>query len=143
VEGAYGARVESLPMPARRLLALVAAEDSGRLIAIAPAAEELGLTLGDLEPSERAGLASISYGVLQWRHPLVRAAAYRAVSPDERRAMHAALARAVLPAHDDARAWHLAAAALGPDEEVAAALDEAARRARARSAYSAAATASE
>jgi DNA-binding CsgD family transcriptional regulator len=144
VERAYGRRIAELPLAARRILALAATEDSGRLAAIGTAAEELGLELSDLEPSERCALVSISYGVLSWRHPLVRSAAYRAVSADERRGMHAALARAL--SHDseiDRRAWHLAAAALGPDEAVAAALEGAGRRARSRSAYGAAATAAE
>jgi DNA-binding CsgD family transcriptional regulator len=144
VEAAYGRRLADLPAEARRALALAAGEESGRLALISAAAGELGLELAALEPGERAGLVSVAYGVLSWRHPLVRSAAYRAVTPDERRAMHAALARA-LP-HDaeaDRRAWHLAAAALGPDEEVAATLEAAARRARSRSAYAAAATAAE
>jgi DNA-binding CsgD family transcriptional regulator len=143
VAGEYERRIAELPPTARRALALAAAEDSGRLSTIAPAAGELGLELADLEPGERRGLISMSYGVLAWRHPLVRAAAYRAVSPDERRAIHAALGRALPDAERDRRAWHRAAAALGPDEDVAAALEDAARRARARSAYAAAASAAE
>jgi DNA-binding CsgD family transcriptional regulator len=143
VAGEYERRIAELPQAARRALALAAAEDDGRLSAIAPAAEELGLALSDLEPGERAGLMSISYGGLAWRHPLVRSAAYRGVSPDERRTMHAALARALPESELDRRAWHRAAAALGPDEDVAAALAEAGLRARARSAYAAAASAAE
>src|SRR4051794_24053690 len=136
-------RIAELPAAVQRALALAAAEDSGRLSTIAPAAKELGLELSDLEPGERTGLMSISYGELAWRHPLVRSAAYRAVSPDERRAMHAALARALPETERDRRAWHRATAALGPDEDVAAALEGAAQRARARSAYAAAASAAE
>jgi DNA-binding CsgD family transcriptional regulator len=141
VESAYGRRVAALPAAAQRALALAAAEDGGRLASIGAAAQELGVKLSDLEPGERAGLVSISYGMLSWRHPLIRSAAYRAVSAGERRRMHAALARVLPDSEVDRRAWHGAAAALGPDEEVAAALEEAARRARSRSAYAVAATA--
>ena len=143
VEAAYGRRIAGLPEPSVRALALAAADDSRDLAAVGSAAAELGLSLSDLEPAEQAALVSIAYGALTWRHQLVRAAAYRAVPPVERRAMHAALARALPDADADRRAWHLAAAALGPDEEVAAALEEAARRARSRSAYAAAASAAE
>jgi DNA-binding CsgD family transcriptional regulator len=143
VESEFGRRIAELPATAQRALALAAADDSGRLLSIGPAAEALGLDLSNLEPAERAGLASISYGVLSWRHPLVRSAAYRRASPDERRDMHAALARALPESDADRRAWHRAAAALGPDEDVAAALADAAGRARSRSAYTSAATAAE
>src|SRR3954469_25033653 len=74
VETEFRQRITNLPHDAQRALALAAAEDSGRLLDIGPAAEQLGLALTDLEPGERAGLASISYGALVWRHPLVRSA---------------------------------------------------------------------
>ncbi len=61
----------------------------------------------------------------------------------ERRDAHAALA-AVLPDRDvDRRAWHLAAATVGPDAQAAAALEQAGARARDRSAYAVAAAAFE
>jgi len=142
VETAYGQRIARLPA-AQQVLALAAAEETGSMATIGAAAKELGVELSDLELAERESLLSIAYGALSWRHPLVRSAAYRAVSPDERRLIHAALARTLPEAEADRRAWHRAAAALGPDEEVAAALEEAGRRARARSAYAAAATATE
>src|SRR3954470_873401 len=82
VTGEYERRIAELRPAERRALALAAAEDAGRLSVIAPAAEKLGLALSDLEPGERAGLATIAYGKLTWRHPLVRSAAYRGVSPD-------------------------------------------------------------
>ena len=62
---------------------------------------------------------------LTFRHPLMRSAAYHDAGRADRRAAHRALADA-LPVGSPARAWHLARAAVGPDEEVARALDEAA-----------------
>lgn len=140
VTRAYGARIAALPVDTRRALALAAAEDSGALGPVAAAGEELGLRLADLEAAESSGLLSVSFGELTWRHPLVRSAAYEAISADERRPMHAALA---LHADPDHRAWHLAAATLEPDEAVAGALEDAGRRAFSRGAYGAASAASE
>ncbi|MFJ6774114.1 LuxR C-terminal-related transcriptional regulator [Kitasatospora sp. NPDC091257] len=64
-------------------------------------------------------------GEFVFRHPLVRSTVVQTATPDERRAAHALLARVH---HEDPqrRALHLAASASGPNEEAAAALEDAA-----------------
>ncbi len=69
----------------------------------------------------------------------MRSAVYAAADPRKRRAAHRALAAALGERRPDRRAWHLAAATMGPDEEIAAALEQAAETARRRSGYTAAA----
>ena len=118
VERTVRRALRTLPPEARRALLVAAASDSP--------------TEGDLEalePAENAGLVRIHAGSVAFRHPLVRSAVYHAASADERRAAHRTLADALTGEEDaDRRAWHLAAAAEGPDESVAAALEAAASR---------------
>jgi DNA-binding CsgD family transcriptional regulator len=134
-------RFGRLPEPNRRMLVLAAASDRGELAVLARAATRLGLGVGDLVVAEEAGLVSIDAGVLEFRHPLARAAVYAEAPAGERREVHAALA-AALPEHDvDRRAWHLAAASIGPDDGAAALLEQAGARARDRRAYAVAAAA--
>jgi len=93
-----------------------------------------------LTPGIAAGLVAIEGTQLRFRHPLVRSAIYQAASPPERQAVHSALAQ-VLADQPDRQVWHRAAAALGPDEQVATELEEAAGRAGQRGAMAVAVTA--
>ena len=104
----------------------------------------LGLTLEALEQAEDAGLVSIDRGVVEFEHPLVRSAVHSAATASERRVAHRALADALAAGgNQDRRAWHLAGAALGPDEEAAAALEGLAWRSHERGGHAAASSALE
>src|SRR5215217_1480756 len=138
IETSFVQRIEGLPEDARRLLLVAAADPLGDPPLLWRAAERLGI--GPTPASDRTrGLLAIGERVTFF-HPLVRSVVYRTASPHERRAVHLALAEMTDPQVDaDRRAWHLAAAALGPDEEVASELERSADRAQARGGIAAAA----
>jgi DNA-binding CsgD family transcriptional regulator len=139
IEQSFVKRLEALPVDSQRLLLVAAAEPLGDPALVGRAAERLGITDAALEAAESAGLLEIDARV-RFRHPLVRSAIYRAATPYDRRQVHRALAGATNAQVDpDRRAWHLAEAAGGPDEDVAAELERAAGRARARGGLAAAA----
>src|SRR5204862_6687599 len=103
------------------------------------AAGRLGIPAEAAAPAVDAGLVEFGARV-QFRHPLLRSAAYRAASVADQRAVHGALAGATDPqTAPERRAWHRAQAAAGPDEEVAAELERSAGRAQARGGLAAAA----
>src|SRR3954469_4893040 len=138
IEQSFAQRLEGLPQEARSLLLVAAAEPVGDPRLLWRAAERLGI-----EPTaasdETKELLAIGERVT-FLHPLVRSAVYRSAPPHERRAVHLTLAQVTDPqAESDRRAWHLAAAAVGPDEEVASALERSASRAQARAGLAAAA----
>src|SRR4029077_9202195 len=136
-------RFGQLPEPTRRVLVLVAASDACGLAVLARAASDIGLNIGDLAAAEQAGLVAVGTREIEFTHPLARAAMYADAAASERREAHAALA-AALPDRDvDQRAWHLAAASIGPNDQASDALEQAGARARDRSAYAVAAAAFE
>ncbi|HTX31788.1 MAG TPA: AAA family ATPase [Solirubrobacteraceae bacterium] len=133
IENSFVSRLHALPEDVRLLLLLAAADPVGDPRLLRRAAERLGVTLPPLDaPTEMDELLSID-GLVIFRHPLLRSAVYRSATPEDRRAVHLALAEATDPSADsDRRAWHLAAAADAPDEAVAAELERSASRAQAR-----------
>jgi DNA-binding CsgD family transcriptional regulator len=120
LEQTFTSRLTSLSAEVRRLLLLSALED----IEVDP--ESLG-------PAVAAGLGTLESGRFRFRHPLIRSAVEQAATPEELRNAHAALAEALADEPDRA-VWHRAAAASGPDDAVAEALDAAANRAMLRGA---------
>ena len=139
IETSFVQRLEGLPEDARRLLLLAAADPLGDPPLLWRAAERLGIGPSTPASDRTQGLLAIGERVTFF-HPLVRSVVYRTAPPHERRAVHLALAEMTDPQDDaDRRAWHLAAAALGPDEEVASELERSADRAQARGGIAAAA----
>ena len=139
IEESFQRRLEALPEDTQRLLLVAAAEPAGDPTLVWRAAVQLSITGTALEPAELAGLIEID-GRVRFRHPLVRSAVYRAATPQQRLRVHRALAEATDPQVDpDRRAWHLAEATAGPDEDVAAELERAAGLAQARGGLAAAA----
>lgn len=142
LEEHFRGQVRALAEPARTVLLLAAADHGSALPTLAAAAAELGAGVGDFEPAERSRLVQVSADGVAFRHPLIRAAAYQEAPFARRVAAHRALARVLAGPRDaDRRAWHLAAAAGGPDEAAADGLEQVARRATGRGAAAAAARA--
>ena len=140
LEKAFGRRVGRLPPEARLLLAVAAAEPAAPQALLWRAAAQLGIDPDAAAPADLGGLAAIGPQV-EFRHPLIRSVAYHAIPLRQRRLIHQALA-AVGDADErpDRVAWHLGMAARGPDEAVAARLEQAAGRARDRGGYAATVT---
>ena len=139
IEERFVRRLETLPDDSRRLLVVAAADPVGDPILLWRALERLGTGPKARGAAEAEGLLTITERVT-FRHPLVRSAIYRSATPEARRAAHLALAEATDAVADpDRRAWHLAAAATGPDEAVAVELERSAGRAHARGGAAAAA----
>ena len=139
IEESFRRRLEVLPDDTRRLLQLAAAEPVGDPVLMWRAAERLGIAPEGATQAAEAGLVDFGARV-RFRHPLVRSAAYRSASLQERQEVHRALAEATDPELDpDRRAWHWAQASPGPDEDVAAELERSAGRAQARGGLAAAA----
>ena len=132
IEESFVRRLNVLSDSGRRLLLIAAAEPTGDPLLLWRAAEQLGVWPEAADDLEGEGLLAIGDRVT-FRHPLVRSAVYGSAAPSERRAVHLALGEAT--DHDidpDRSAWHLAAAASGPDEQVALELERSAGRAQAR-----------
>jgi len=139
IEDTFQRRLAPLPSDPRRLLLVAAVEPAGDAALVRRAAQRLGITIDTVDPAEFAGLVRF-HERITFRHPLVRSAIHREATPEERWEAHRALAEVTDPARDaDRRAWHLAHAASGPDDTVAAELEQSADRAQARGGLAAAA----
>jgi DNA-binding CsgD family transcriptional regulator len=123
MEDAFRGSIRVLPNPTRQALCLLAIMGGGKVEHFWSALARENLRFDDLDPAEDAGLITYQHGHPEFRHPLVRAAAYRTSSSAGRRRAHL-LAAEVLEQSTSAialerRAWHLVAAHTAPSEALA------------------------
>ena len=144
--GALRDEGEEIPIPANlhdlvrdRLARLPPAARKATEIAAAlsrPTVEFVDAVMGDstdgLDAAAKAGVVELNEGRVRFTHPLLASVAYAEIAPSRRRSLHGRLG-AILDDVEE-RGRHLALSVEGPDAAVAAALDEAATRARARGA---------
>ena len=125
IAAAFRSRVEALPAATVAALVVLAADTGSSATALLRALTTLGRDLADFEPAEDAGIVVHVAGRLVFTHPLLRTSAVATATRSQLRAAHSAFAAA----HEETgelepRAWHLAAAATGPDDVAANALAE-------------------
>ncbi|MEV6057132.1 AAA family ATPase [Streptomyces sp. NPDC052107] len=126
LQATFASRIRALPAVTRHLLLVAALEGSGNMLIVRRAAAgRCGLK--HLAPAERMQLVRVddTTGRLGFRHSLIRSAVVDLSTSDQRRHVHRALAEAWTGVPEQ-RAWHLAQAAVEPDEQIAALLEEAA-----------------
>ncbi|MGW0998885.1 helix-turn-helix transcriptional regulator [Streptomyces sp. NPDC002523] len=124
LQSAFASRIQHLPAATRYLLLVAALEGSGNMQVVRrAAAARCGMK--HWAPAERGGLVRIDEptGRLEFRHSLMRSAVVELSTAEQRRGVHRALAEAWVGVPEQ-RAWHLAQGADGPDERVAALLEE-------------------
>jgi DNA-binding CsgD family transcriptional regulator len=128
LQSVFALRVEGLPAATREVLLLAVLDGTGDLCVLRDdASHRPGVQ--DLGPAERAGLVEVEEGAsrVRFRHPLLRSAVVQLSTIDQRRGAHLVLAERRLD-EPQRRAWHLAEAAVGPDEQVAGLLDSVSHR---------------
>jgi DNA-binding CsgD family transcriptional regulator len=128
-------QVRALPPDAQAFALLAAADPGGERGQLWRAAAQAGIDpdAASTETAE-AGVLEFPGSSVRFRHPLLRSAVYHGASAVDRRHAHRALAE---ESHSELRVWHLAAAAVVPDEKLAAELKHTAERAGTRGGYAA------
>jgi DNA-binding CsgD family transcriptional regulator len=133
----FVARINELDDAAKLAMAVVAAALDTSASDIHEAVSRFADGSAGLATGEVAGIVRSTPESVEVTHPLMRTAIRDAVGPAAMRTANASLAQVVADA--DKRAWHLASATIGPDEAVAAELEQVAGVADSRGAWDAAA----
>ncbi len=134
LESIVADRLDRLPTRVSETLVAVAA----LAVPTVPMLEPLSASaVDDIELARSRGVLELDGDRVHFTHPLLAPASYSRMPLHRRRRLHRRLAE--LDVDLEERAHHLAAAVVGSDEKVAAALDEGAAHARARGAALAAA----
>jgi DNA-binding CsgD family transcriptional regulator len=132
LEELYLSQIRALPADVQTLLLVLAADQPGDPATVWRAAGRLGVGPEAVAPQAVERLVTLT-PVIRFRHPLMRSIAYHGAPFAARWRVHEALAAAIDPVRDpDRRAWHLAQATSGTDEDVAGELERSADRARGR-----------
>lgn len=134
LRGVVAKRLSSLPARVRETLVAVAALAAPSVTLLLPLART---AVDDIELARQRGVLELDGERIRFTHPLLAPVCYDDMPLHRRRRLHRRLAD--LDVDPEERARHLAIAAAGPDEEIAAALDAAAAHAGRRGAAQAAA----
>ena len=128
LEQAFVESFQQLPAPTRQLLLIASVDRESSpnevLSAAALQPEDGPAGLDDLAPAVASGLVKHDATHISFHHPMLAAAIYQTATTAQRHRAHRALASALID-HPQRRAWHRAASATSPDEEVAAELERA------------------
>jgi DNA-binding CsgD family transcriptional regulator/tetratricopeptide (TPR) repeat protein len=123
MEDAFCDSIRVLSNDTQQALRLLAIMGAGTAEHFRSALEQENLSFADLDSAEDAGLIGYEHGEPRFRHPLIRAAAYRTSSSAGRRRAHLVAAQILEQSTGAAtlerRAWHLVAARIAPDEAIA------------------------
>jgi DNA-binding CsgD family transcriptional regulator/tetratricopeptide (TPR) repeat protein len=137
IQRLMSARLARLPPAAQRPLLAIAATSQPTLELVLDVAGSTERSLAGLARAEEAGVIERADGRIRFTHPLLASTVYANATDADRRDLHVRLASATTDPEERAR--HLALGTTGPNGDVAAVLEDAARHARMRGAPDAAA----
>ncbi|MCH6171393.1 ATP-binding protein [Pseudonocardia alaniniphila] len=143
LERTFAGRLRDLPEDARAFLLTFAADTACGLRVVMDAASMIApepVTTDAIHHAVDAGIVEYADAGLRFSHPLTRSAIYSTAGLHTRLAAHRALATAMRRRPAQA-IWHRAAAALGPDDQLAEELEQLACAASGRQAATVALTA--